>query len=182
MSAERAPGSMGFVRNIGKRHQVPSLWADVQIVAKEHPGNTETTDITFTGRDAARARSRSSVLIVDDDAELARRYQRALESYGYSVERISHGEGAVRLAGERQFDVVVGDIDPRGDREYGMLKSIHEQRQDLPVVLLSSGIAFATARAAVECGAYRYLLKPVSDERLLEVLVETIRESSRRLD
>jgi len=34
---------------------------------------------------------------------------------------------------------------------------------------------------AEECGAYRYLLKPVSDELLLEVLVETIQESSRRL-
>jgi DNA-binding NtrC family response regulator len=121
-------------------------------------------------------------LIVDDDAELARRYQRVLESYGYAVERASHGEGAVRLAGEKPFDVVVGDVDPREGRVDETLKSIHTQREDLPVVLLSSGIAFATARAAVECGAYRYLLKPVSDERLLEVLVETIRESSRQLD
>jgi DNA-binding NtrC family response regulator len=163
------------------------MLADVQIVAKDDLGNTETPDTTFTGREVARAacapaRSRSSVLIVDDDAELARRYQRVLESYGYAVERASHGEGAVRLAGEKPFDVVVGDVDPREARVDGTLKSIHEQREDLPVVLLSSGIAFATARVAVECGAYRYLLKPVSDERLLEVLVETIRESSRRLD
>jgi DNA-binding NtrC family response regulator len=160
---------------------------DAQIVAKEQLGNTETPDTAFTGQEVARAactpaRSQSSVLIVDDDAELARRYQRVLESYGYAVERASPGEGAVRLAGEKQFDVVVGDVDPRENRVDGTLKSIHEQREDLPVVLLSSGIGFATARAAVECGAYRYLLKPVSDERLLEVLVETIRESSRRLD
>jgi DNA-binding NtrC family response regulator len=163
------------------------MWTDVQSVAKEQLGNTETTDTTFTGRDAARAagaptRARSSVLIVDDDAELARRYQRALESYGYVVERASHGEGAVRLAAEKQFDVVVGDIDPSEDREDGTLKRIHAQRKDLPVVLLSGGIAFSTARAAVKCGAYRYLLKPVSEERLLEVLVETIRESPRRPD
>ena len=163
------------------------MLADVQIVAKDQLGNTETSDTAFTGREVARAacataRSRSSVLIVDDDAELAHRYQHVLESYGYAVERAPHGEGAVRLAGEKQFDVVVGDVDARENRADGTLKSIHEQREDLPVVLLSSGIAFATARAAVECGAYRYLLKPVSDERLLEVLVETIRESSRRLD
>ena len=119
---------------------------------------------------------------MDDDTELARRYQRALESYGYAVERIPHGEGAIRLAGERQFDVVVGDVDPREECTDRTLKSIHDQRKDVPVVLLSNILAFASARAAVECGAYRYLLKPVSEERLLEVLVETIQESSHRLE
>ena len=48
------------------------------------------------------------------------------------------------------------------------------------MVLLSNVLVFASARAAVECGAYRYLLKPVSDEQLLEVLVETIQESAHR--
>jgi DNA-binding NtrC family response regulator len=121
-------------------------------------------------------------LIVDDDAELARRYQRTLESYGYAVERAARGEGAIRLAAEKQFDVVVGAVDPREACEDRTLKSIHERCQDVPVVLLSNVLVFASARVAAECGAYRYLLKPVSDEQLLEVLVETIQESSRRLD
>ena len=156
-------------------------------MAKDDPGNVEVAETILTGRDAARSarapvKSRSSILIVDDDTELARRYQRALESYGYAVERIPHGEGAIRLAGERQFDVVVGDVDPREECTDRTLKSIHDQRKDVPVVLLSNILAFASARAAVECGAYRYLLKPVSEERLLEVLVETIQESSHRLE
>jgi DNA-binding NtrC family response regulator len=157
------------------------------IVAKDHLGNTEATGTISTGRDAARsaralARSRSSILIVDDDADLARRYQRALESYGYAVERAAHGEAAIRLASEKRFDVVVGDVDPRESCEDRTLKSIHDQCKEVPVVLLSNVLAFASARAAVECGAYRYLLKPVSDERLLEVLVETIQETSRLWD
>jgi DNA-binding NtrC family response regulator len=163
------------------------MWADILIVAKDHLGNAEATGTTSTGRDAAcvaraSARSRSSILIVDDDDELARRYQHALESYGYAVERVSPGEGAIRLVGEKQFDVVVGDVDPREECKDRTLKSIHERCQDVPVVLLSNMLVFASARVAAECGAYRYLLKPVSDEQLLEVLVETIRVSSRRLD
>jgi len=159
---------------------------DVLIVAKDHLGNTEAAGTTSTGRDAACAvrtatRPRSSILIVDDDAELARRYQHALESYGYAVERVAPGEGAIRLVGEKQFDVVVGNVDPREGCEDRTLKSIHDQCKDVPVVLLSNVLAFASARVAEECGAYRYLLKPVSDELLLEVLVETIQESSRRL-
>jgi DNA-binding NtrC family response regulator len=156
-------------------------------VAKDHLGNAEAARTIAPGRDVAyavraTARSRTSILIVDDDAELARRYQHALESYGYTVERASHGEGAIRLAGERQFDVVVGHIDPREGCAARTLKSIHDLRKEVPVVLLSNVLAFASARVAAECGAYRYLIKPVSDERLLEVLVETLQESSRRLD
>jgi DNA-binding NtrC family response regulator len=163
------------------------MYADVLIVAKDHLGNAEATGTTSTGRDAActaraPARLRSSILIVDDDAELARRYQRALESYGYAVERAARGEGAIRLAGEKQFDVVVGDVDPREECEDRTLKCIHDRCKEVPVVLLSNVLAFASARVAAECGAYRYLVKPVSDELLLEVLVETIQESSRRLD
>ena len=77
--------------------------------------------------------------------------------------------------------MVIGDVDPREGCQDRTLKSIHDQRKDIPVVLLSNVLAFASARAAVECGAYRYLLKPVSDEQLLEVLVETLHESSHRL-
>jgi two-component system chemotaxis response regulator CheY len=127
-------------------------------------------------------RARSSILIVDDDAELARRYQYALESYGYSVDRVAQGDAAIRLANSKRFDLVVGDVDPREGREDGTLKRIHHQCRDVPMVLLSNFLAFASARTAAACGAYRYLIKPVSDERLLEVVVETIQESSRHLD
>ena len=155
-------------------------------MAKDDPGNVDRAETIFSDRDAARsarapARSRSSILIVDDDVELSRRYQVALESYGYAVERAPHGEGAIRLAGEKQFDVVIGDVDPREGCQDRTLKSIHDQRKDTPVVLLSNVLAFSSARVAVECGAYRYLLKPVSDEQLLEVLVETIQVTAHRL-
>lgn len=169
--------------NSRKRLKFFSKWAEVQIVAKDHPANIEVAGTISTGQDSARAhaRSRSSILIVDDDAELSRRYQVALESYGYAVDRATHGEGAIRLAGEKQFDVVVGDVDPREGREDGTLRIIHDRCKDVPVVLLSKVLAFASARTAAECGAYCYLLKPVSDERLLEVVVETIQERARHL-
>ena len=126
------------------------------------------------------ARDRSSILIVDDDDDLAQRYQHSLESSGYEVERAAHGEAAIGLAARKRFDVVVGDLYRRDHCESGTLKIIHEKFEDLPVVLLSSGLAFSSARAAVECGAHCYLLKPVSEEHLLEVVVKTIRERARQ--
>ena len=175
---------IGVNKKLLKRTQVSLLLADAVIVPKDQAGNGDVAGTASKGLGSARAvrapaRSRSSILIVDDDDELARKYQRALESYGYSVERASHGEAAIGLVAKKRFDVVVGDIDVRGNCEGVTLKSIHERCENLAVILLSSGLAFSSARAAMECGAYYYLLKPVSEERLLEVLVKTIRQSSR---
>jgi DNA-binding NtrC family response regulator len=159
--------------------------ADGQIVAKDQSGNGEFLSAVSLAQESARptwaARDRSSILIVDDDDDLAQRYQHSLESNGYAVERTAHGEAAIGLAVQKRFDVVVGDIYRSDNCESGTLKSIHEKCEDLPVVLLSSGLAFSSARAAMECGAHRYLLKPVSDEHLLEVVMKTIRESVRQL-
>jgi two-component system C4-dicarboxylate transport response regulator DctD len=149
-------------------------------VAKEPAGATQQRihpSLPESSRSPRSAgRPRPSVLIVDDDVELASRYQRALEAYGYVVARSSRAELPQRLSADKSYDVVVGDVEPGDD---GV--ALRSLRGRCPVVLLSHGLALASALAAVRGGAYRYLLKPVSDERLLEVLVDTICENSLRV-
>ena len=150
-------------------------------MAKEPAGTSPQSNLSplpeLSRSPRSPARSRPSILIVDDDTELACRYQHALEAYGYSVDRSSRADLASRLSGDKHYDVVVGDVGVDGGDD-GALRSL---RNRCPVILLSHGLAFASALAAVRCGAYRYLLKPISDDRLLEVLVETIQESSPRV-
>lgn len=146
-------------------------------MAKEPAATTEQTSqvgLSLSRSPRSPGRARPSILIVDDDTDLASRYQRVLEAYGYAVQRASTSELRGRLADGASFDVIVGDVD-LDDGNDGLLRSLDGR---CPVVLLSHGLAFASALAAVRCGAFRYLLKPVSDESLLEVLVETIRECS----
>lgn len=180
-----APGSGKSVRNLLKYLKFHGERVDVPIVAKDPSGNTALVSTKYTGHAVTPiprrpATARSSILIVDDDFELSRRYQRALESYGYTVERAAQGEGAIRLAFEKHFDVVIGDVDPREGSTDRTLMTIHDQRREVPVVLLSNFLSFGSARAAADCGAYHYLLKPVSEDRLLEVLVDTIQGSPLR--
>jgi DNA-binding NtrC family response regulator len=118
------------------------------------------------------------VLLVDDDDEVVRGYQHALLARGYAVDMACDEQAAVRLACEKRFDVIVGDTDMRGLRGCELLLDLRKRRRDLPLVLLSSGVAFASARVALACGAYRYLLKPVTEGRLVEVVVATIRENA----
>ena len=125
-------------------------------------------------------RRRSAVLIVGDETDVLRRYARSLSAYGYVVDVAADFDTAVRLAAEKNFDVVVSDIDRNGSSECETLRRLREQQRRVPMVVLSGGLAFASARAAVDCRAHKFLLKPVSDERLLEVLVGTVRDAPSR--
>ena len=125
-------------------------------------------------------RRRSAILMVGDESDVLRRYARSLSACGYAVDLATDGETAVRLAAEKDFDVVVSDIDRNGSSECETLRRLREHQRGVPMVVLSGGLAFASARAAVDCRAHKFLLKPVSDERLLEVLVGTVRDAPSR--
>jgi DNA-binding NtrC family response regulator len=115
--------------------------------------------------------------MVGEETDVLRRYARSFSAYGYGVDLASDGEAAVRLASEKEFDVVVSDIDMAESSGCASLLRVREQQQRVPMVVLASALGFASARAAVDCRAHKYLLKPVSDERLLEVLVEAVQDA-----
>ena len=163
--------------------QVHAGSVDGEIVGKQHPGNSDAQGMLSDNQRrtllSSRRRRRSSVLILESESAQALQYQNALKARGYRVETASDGETAMRLAKEKRFDVVVSSIDGEQERDRRALMSIRNERKDLPVVLLSNGLAFSHARMAVECGAHRYLLKPVSVEHLVAVLAQTIHETGR---
>ena len=129
------------------------------------------------GASAARRRG-SSVLFVGDEAEASRKYARSLAARGYLVDLAADCETALRLAETKQFDAVVTDLDVPGN-PLEKIRGLRQRHDELTLVMLSSRLAFDTARAAVECGADRYLLKPVSGDRLLKVLAEALAAVSR---
>ncbi|MCU1279224.1 MAG: diguanylate cyclase/phosphodiesterase [bacterium] len=120
-----------------------------------------------TGADAAHA---TRVLLVDDDAQLGRAYERILRSAGFVVERAADGALAIDAVTKRGFDVVLSDIDMPGVNGIGLLRAIRGHDLDLPVVLVTGSPAVETAIAAVELGALRYLIKPIAAAELVDVV------------
>lgn len=116
--------------------------------------------------DAARAR----VLIVDDDPQLLRVYERILGSAGFIIERASEGRSAADAVRSGRFDVVLSDIDMPGLNGIGLLRAVREHDLDLPVVLITASPAVETAVQALEAGALRYLIKPVSAADLTQAI------------
>ena len=138
--------------------------------------------MTVPGSPGVPVTHRPLILVVDDDAALVRGYERLLVTHGYEVDTALDGETAIRLIREKQFDVVLTDINMPGTTGVEVLKSVQAYDRDLPVVLMTGYPGLESAQAAVEYGALKYLVKPIPTTDLLEVVATLLgeREEARR--
>src|SRR3990172_8256752 len=69
---------------------------------------------------------------------------------------------------EGSFDAIVSDLVMPGMSGVDLLKSVRERDHDVPIVIFTGRPAVESAITAVECGALRYLVKPVLPQELRE--------------
>lgn len=119
---------------------------------------------------------RPLVLIIDDDVGFARSCARLLNGWGYEVELVLEGGAAVRRAHEREFDVILSDINVPDMSGLQILRSIRQHDRDVPIVLMTGGPALESAREAVDCGALSYLIKPIATEQLKGILARAVHQ------
>src|ERR1700677_2186617 len=110
------------------------------------------------------------VLVVDDEKNMRRSLESVLGDEGYAARVSESAEEALGLLAREEFFMVVTDARLGGMSGYELLQKIHEQKPDLPVLMLT---AYATPKLAVEAikaGAMDYLSKPFAPEELLHAV------------
>jgi EAL domain-containing protein (putative c-di-GMP-specific phosphodiesterase class I) len=115
------------------------------------------------------------VLVVDDEPVTARGYARALSVAGYQVTVAHDGREAAALTKSQTFDVVVSDIAMPDMDGLALLRTIRQADLDVPMIFMTGSPAIESAVAAIEYGAFRYLLKPVAPAALLDVVERGVR-------
>ncbi|MCP4498535.1 MAG: sigma-54-dependent Fis family transcriptional regulator [Deltaproteobacteria bacterium] len=111
-----------------------------------------------------------SVLIVEDDVGLQRLVAGQLSSLQVKSTLCRLGREAVVHARQEHFDVVLLDIGLPDIDGLEVLKRLLDQEEDLPVVMLTANDSLEVAVQATQIGAFDYLQKPVSIERLHNVI------------
>ena len=111
-----------------------------------------------------------SVLVVEDDDEVAALVTEMMEQLGYKVTRAASAAAALgALSNGRVVDLVFSDIMmPGGMNGVDLAREIHRRRGNLPV-LLTSGYAEAAEEGAGEEGV-RVLPKPYRLDELAAAL------------
>jgi DNA-binding response OmpR family regulator len=105
--------------------------------------------------------SAQRILLVESEQTLAEPLARALGRAGYATTTIASGTGALALATQTHFDLVLLDsaLPDADSRE--LCDTLHE-RIDTPIVMLAESVGEAD-RGAWSDGAEDYIVKPVRD-------------------
>lgn len=116
----------------------------------------------------------ASVLYVDDDRSLCQIVAKALQSEGYSVRTCHDGDDALAIVGEHPPDLMLLDLMlPRRDgfQVLADIRASEGPEREVPVVIITGcSPTPAYAQRANELNALDLLSKPVSLEKLLEVV------------
>jgi len=77
----------------------------------------------------------STILVVDDEVNLCKLYEKELEDAGYKVIVANDGPTAVELVGQSAIDLVVLDVRMEGQDGIETLRQLAQEKPDLPVIL-----------------------------------------------
>src|SRR5258708_19013893 len=114
--------------------------------------------------------AQTSILIVDDDRDLAESLADVLEARGYAVELAASGEeGVVRLR-QRDFDLVFTDVKLPGMNGVESFFAFRQIKPDAKVVMMTGFSVEQLLTRAVENGALAVLHKPFAIPDILAVL------------
>ncbi len=119
-----------------------------------------------------------AVLIVDDEATLARNLAAYLERNGYDVRVAGSGEEGLQQFAEFRPDVVLLDHNLPGLSGLEVLERLRKGDTQVPVVLMTGFGGIEVAVQALKLGAADYLTKPVSLGEL-KMLVQRLLEHNR---
>ena len=110
-----------------------------------------------------------SVLVVDDDVDLADSLEEVLSSRGHSVAVAYDGESAVRLFKESHFDIAFVDVQLPGINGTESLMAFRELKPECKVMMMTGFSVQTLLDQAMTNGALGVLEKPVDIRRLLKV-------------
>lgn len=122
-------------------------------------------------------------LVVDDENNLRMVVQKELSRLGHEVETAADGEAAWALLEEKDFDVMLCDINmPRLDG-ISLLRRLREKRQNPPEVIMLTGHASVeTAIETMKLGAYDYLTKPYHISELTTLVMKAADKKQLQMD
>jgi DNA-binding NtrC family response regulator len=117
---------------------------------------------------------RATILVVDDEPNIVRTVRGALKVEGYDVESASDGPSALDKLASRSFDLALMDVQLPGMDGLQVLERARAQGVDTPVIVMSGHGTIETAVQATRLGAQDFLEKPLSTEKLLLTIANTL--------
>ena len=119
----------------------------------------------------------SKLLLVDDDANTLASLARAFRLAGHEAVVCDQADRALELAKAQRFDVILSDVVMPGKDGLTLLGELKAAGIQAPVVMVSGQANIEMAVRATRLGAIDFLEKPLSTEKLLMTVENTVKLS-----
>jgi DNA-binding NtrC family response regulator len=119
-------------------------------------------------------RSPGAVLVVDDEAGVRQSVVDILEQVNIDAKQAADGAAALQLLNQRPFDVVLTDLVMPGMTGMELLEKIHQQWEDVPVIMMTAHGTVPLAVEAIKNGAFDFLQKGAFER---DGLLRTVRKA-----
>ena len=114
------------------------------------------------------------ILIVDDDETIQTTMKAILEDEGYLVDLASTGEEAIQLTMKTTYNIALLDIRLPDMEGVELLKLMRDNVPRTRKVMVTGYPSMQNAIAALNKNADAYLLKPLDNEKLLNLVKEQL--------
>ena len=117
------------------------------------------------------------VLVVDDDPSITSVFEFILQQAGYTVITASNGQDCLdTFEKETQIDLVFLDIKMPGISGIDTMRTLHADRPNLKVILMSGYSVDRLITESYTLGAYGLILKPFDVEEVLAIIQQVFSE------
>jgi len=106
------------------------------------------------------------ILIVEDDAALARGIVALLKDGGYAVDHVARGAEALQLEEQEPYRAIILDIGLPDLSGFEVLQRLRQRGAHTPVLILTARDALADRVKGLDLGGDDYLLKPFEPAEL----------------
>jgi DNA-binding response OmpR family regulator len=117
------------------------------------------------------------LLLVEDDARIARFVAKGLREQSYAVDVASNGDDALYQAAINSYDLIVLDVMIPGRDGFAVCRALRAAGQKIPILMLTAKDAVEDRIAGLDFGADDYLTKPFEFRELLARLRALLRRS-----
>ncbi len=113
-----------------------------------------------------------SILIVEDDRNIAETLSAILQHNGYSTDTAKNGQEAIEKSKAHFFNLALLDIKLPDMEGTKLLTTLHEHLPKMMKIMVTGYPSQENAIDALNLGANAYIIKPVKPERLLALVEE----------
>jgi two-component system nitrogen regulation response regulator NtrX len=124
----------------------------------------------------------ADILVIDDEVDISSLISDILSDEKYAVRTANNSDRALKALAERVPAAIILDIWLQGSEldGLGILEIVQKKYPHVPVIMISGHGNIETAVTAIRMGAYDYIEKPFSAERMLIIVKRALEAAKLR--